>query len=67
MGAPNVETLVARVKVLASFEKRIHGLVLENDCGLVRAGEDLHVQELVESLEKGILEGKEQQMALVNA
>ena len=67
MEAPNVETLVVRVKVLASFEKRIHGLFLENDCGLVRAGEDLHVQELVESLEKGILEGKEQQTALVNA
>jgi hypothetical protein len=49
------------VKVLASYEKLVQGLFLVND------EEHFYDGELVEMMEKGALEEKEQWMVLVNA
>lgn len=66
----NVENEALGVKVSASFDKLVQGLRLVHDWGMVRDGEDLHGQGLVEMLEEGMvyeLGGMEQQMAVVNA
>lgn len=55
---------------MASFGKLVQGLHLAHDQEMVRDGEDLHGQELVETLEEGMvyeLKGVEQQMAVVSA
>lgn len=66
----DVENEALGVKVSASFDKLVQGLRLVHDLEMVRDGEDLHGQGLVEMLEEGMvyeLGGMEQQMAVVNA
>lgn len=55
---------------MASFDKLVQALHLAHDQEMVRDGKDLHGQELVETLEEGMvyeLKGVEQQMAVVSA
>lgn len=57
------------VNVLASFDKLVH-LHSAHGQEMVRDGEELHGQELVEKLEEGVvyeLKRVEQQMAVVSA